>query len=218
MKKPLKQELSNHYRDKQLSGEQLEKLHRLQANAGKAHMTGQGKASWLQRLSKFLDRFYEGDKASSLKLSWSISALAVGFVLVLGIRAGLAPSQDEKVVSEIAYNHNKQAAMEVKSAALSDVSNYLSKLDFSLINSERFASPEWQLLGGRYCSIQGSLAAQLRIRNTQTGKVMTLYQTKLPQYSPAIGDTHLGYDAGVKVELWSEKGLILGLAQSEVDN
>jgi len=218
MKQTLKQGVSSHYRDKKLSETQLEKLQQLQAEADKA--TKQAKYSWFessrQWVSKLLDYFYRGDKATSLKLSWSISALAVAFVLVIGIKASLLPSLDEKVVREIAYNHNKQAAMEIKSAALADIGNYLNKLDFSLINSERFSSPEWQLLGGRYCSIQGHLAAQLRIRNNETGKEMTLYQTQLPKQSPAISDGHLGYDAGVKVELWSEKGLVLGLAQSEI--
>ncbi|WP_281560979.1 hypothetical protein [Thalassomonas sp. RHCl1] len=221
MKKTLKQDLANFYRDKKLSQKQLESLQQIQAKAGNNQLAGQGKASWFKTLLqlpvKMLNYFYQGDKASSLKLSWSISALAVTFILVLGIRAGLQPSVDERIVSEIAYNHNKQTALEVKSATLADVGNYLTKLDFSLINSERFASSEWELQGGRYCSIQGNLAAQLRIKNKQTGKVMTLYQTKLPQHSPVIPANHYGYDAGVKVELWLEKGLMLGLAQSEVE-
>ena len=42
----------------------------------------------------------------------------------------------------------------------------------------------YELVGGRYCTIQAQLAAQLKIRHLQTGRIATLYVT---EFSPEFG-------------------------------
>jgi len=82
----------------------------------------------------------------------------------------------------------------------------MSKLDFSLIHSKKSDIQNLQLLGARYCSIQGELAAL----EDKIGRTYTLYQ------SPVTDDL-LGLKAGERVQdglrlkLWREAGLFFGL-------
>ena len=71
------------------------------------------------------------------------------------------------------------------------------------------------MLGGRYCSIQSEIAAQLRYQD-KAGSTHTLYQVG---YDPEIFDGILNpqknlqpniYDIdGFRVSIWVEKGLLM---------
>ena len=113
------------------------------------------------------------------------------------------------ISTEIAYNHNSQMQMEIESNSLLDIQTYLNRLGFTLIESEYFSKGNWELLGGRYCSISGKIAAQLRVKNNDTNEVYTYYQSSIDQQP----DQNMGFAVdGVNVELWEEKGLLMGLA------
>ncbi|MBE1273712.1 hypothetical protein [Enterovibrio baiacu] len=72
---------------------------------------------------------------------------------------------------------------------------------------------KWVLLGGRYCSIDGKIAAQLHVKDLETDRVYTFYQAKLPQGSEAdMKNVETNVD-GVNVSLWEENGLLMGLAK-----
>jgi hypothetical protein len=76
-----------------------------------------------------------------------------------------------------------------------------------------------QLIGGRYCSLQGITAAQLRMK--QGENLQTLYET---EYVPDVfGDLpilekgeepQVVYAKGIKVKVWVEKGLLFALTDS----
>ena len=135
-------------------------------------------------------------------------------VIALGTQLVLYSDLDieQKIAEEIAYNHNKQMTPEVFSSSLDNIGAYLGKLDFPLIASKRFSTGNWEILGGRYCSISNSLAAQLKIRNKDTNKVHTFYQALVPQALPAELEAREIFVDGVKVDIWVEKGLLLGIA------
>ena len=90
----------------------------------------------------------------------------------------------DRVVAEVAYNHNKrmemEMEMEIETTEPAEINGFLETLDFNLIHSKILGS-NFSIVGGRYCSIQAKLAAQLRIENTQTGALLTFYQSKLPE-------------------------------------
>ncbi|OGQ07112.1 MAG: hypothetical protein A3G32_08930 [Deltaproteobacteria bacterium RIFCSPLOWO2_12_FULL_40_28] len=105
--------------------------------------------------------------------------------------------------------------MEIESPSTDEVRAYLSKLDFPLIESERFPSADWELVGGRYCSLKGHIAAQLRLRERSTGKTATFYQLLMPNEIANFEGTFEEFDQGVKVKLWQERGLLLGIVGDE---
>lgn len=122
--------------------------------------------------------------------------------------------QEEKMglITEIAYNHNKNLDVEIQSSSLVKVRKYLSKLDFPIISSERLSHDTWELIGGRYCSLQGQFAAQLIVRNKATQANCTLYQLKIPTNITEVSGFSENFKSGVKVNLWIENGLLLALA------
>ena len=103
--------------------------------------------------------------------------------------------------------------MEVLSPTIDGIQGHLNRLGFSLIDSIKLASDKWQLIGGRYCSISGKIAAQIKVKNIATKKIYTFYQAKMTtDLISNLIDTELEID-GVTVKLWQEKGLLMGLAQ-----
>jgi hypothetical protein len=102
--------------------------------------------------------------------------------------------------------------MEILSPDYSIVQNHLNKLGFKLVSSAKIDSKDWKLIGGRYCNINGKIAAQLKVHNAKTDSEYTFYQAKLSTDDiENITDNEINID-GVKVKLWREKGLLMGLA------
>ncbi len=127
----------------------------------------------------------------------------------------------EQIANEVAKNHLAPKPLEVVSTELRDVQGYFTKLDFLPISSSAFNQLKSKILtGGRYCSIEGSRAAQLRYTEDNNNHT-TLYQTnykevfsdklKLDDKSTPITT----YARGVKITIWQEKGLLMVTAKSE---
>ena len=179
----LKKNLQTHYEQNFLSVEQLDKL---QGLANKKHT---------DRLKPIMAM------AASVLL-----ALSLYIVNFTGLNYG-------DISKEIAYNHNSQMQMEVFSESIDDIQGHLNRLGFSLIESAFLDGKNWELVGGRYCSISGKIAAQLQIKNIDTAKIYTFYQAKLPdKFFNIIQDKEISVD-GVKVKIWQENGLLMGLAK-----
>ena len=173
----------------------------------------------LQRLRGTQSRLSSARYFSSLRLSrLSVAVVVTLLLMVTGVFAWWQPWNQgvniSALATEIAYHHNKQMVMEVESSSLEEVKAYLTKLDFSLIESKRFPATKWELVGGRYCSLKGNIAAQLRIRNKKTGETWTFYQLLFPQSIAGFDGTFEDFEQGVKVEIWKERGLLLGTAQN----
>ena len=195
--KSLDKALKTHYEDKSLSTNQLDELIGMQQAADENLLT-----RFLTEVKGYRYAFY----ATACLL---LMTLVVSFNLIN--RAPLS----ERVMHEIAYNHQKEMPTEVTSSSLANISNYLDKLEFPLIASNTLNNNNWELLGGRYCSINGKLAAQLKVKNLQDSKTYTFYQAALgSDISKVVHDKQAQAIEGVNVSIWQEKGLLLGLAHS----
>ena len=102
---------------------------------------------------------------------------------------------------------------EIVSSSFVEVASKLNKLDFQLIRPERLKELGLELIGGRYCSIQGHIAAQLHLKDIKTGSRFTLYQVPHSKDWPeeSLNNFNAAID-GVEVSMWVEKGLLLALA------
>ncbi|MCF6323289.1 MAG: hypothetical protein L3J89_03030 [Gammaproteobacteria bacterium] len=56
----------------------------------------------------------------------------------------------------------------------------------------------FEILGGRYCSLNGHIAAQVRLKNSD-GKIFTLYQTSSHETFDALTE-HVQQAKGIDVE------------------
>jgi len=119
-----------------------------------------------------------------------------------------------EIASEVGLNHLKRRPLEVQGTALTEIQPYFHELPFRLLDSSLLATNRVGLRGGRYCSVGGVTAAQLRLSDDQGG-IQTLYQ--VPYDADAFGDLP-NIDAGAQprtlqvrglnVDLWVERGLL----------
>ena len=132
---------------------------------------------------------------------------------------------DERIGNEVAKNHIKLKPLEISTSSIQVIRNYFTELDFSPIESSLLKDTGKVLLGGRYCSIQGITAAQLRLKDEKTGQVQSLYQTlydpKVFSGLPVLDKDNQPvtvYSKGLEVEIWVEKGLLFALTKENHKN
>ena len=153
------------------------------------------------------------------QLTARAAAAVVCVILAVGIYFGYVGNNQKDIpqliAEEVAHNHLKMKPLEVSGDSLNDVRVYFKKLDFSLTNSRYVASNNLQLLGGRYCSIQGETAAQLQMRDESTGATQIVYQapydkelfSELPNLQ-AGQEPVRKFVNGIAVDVWVEKGVL----------
>lgn len=134
------------------------------------------------------------------------------------------PDYSYEIAQEAVKNHLKYMPLDVQTASIDEAKRYFTRLDFAPIRSSLALSnlsAGSDLLGGRYCSIKGETAAQLRYQS-ETGPnnpVSTIFQ--VPYDKTLHGELPIGTDAdpkvlqikGLNVSLWVEKDLLMVLIQ-----
>ena len=178
---------------------------------------------------KQLNRLANTNSQPSFDSWFKISKVAslfilIGFLSFMGLssyKEYRADSLVDRIVAEVVKNHSQLKPLEVSSSNLVNVSAYFDRLSFSpfhSLQSDVVKKIELLLVGGRYCSIQGNTAAQLRMKNA-SGSYSTLFQTQDLEYynsipSLAAGQKVLQYFShGYEVKMWREKGLLMVLVE-----
>ena len=121
----------------------------------------------------------------------------------------------QHIADEVATSHMKLKPLEVRSGDMLDVRRFFDPLGFTLIESSVFEDTSWLIMGGRFCTIRGEAAAQLRMRGAQ-GRTQTVYQVPydaavhhdMPDVTRDETPMRL-YSHGLEVRLWRERGLLL---------
>lgn len=157
---------------------------------------------------------------------WWYSMVGVAAMLMLIVLSSpdRFSNKEGSMINEIAMeavkNHLHQKPLEVNAKQLSTLRDYFTRLDFSPIESEFLQGKDLSLMGGRYCSLQGVTAAQLRFKSVGVDGVNTLYQVGYdPEIFKSLPDFDSGeepvtiYSRGVKVTLWVEKGVLFALTE-----
>ncbi len=187
--KKLEQELNNYYRSKRIASD---KITAIQASVHEMGGT--------RRRSSYL------------------IPLAAAILLTIGIGLWMHISTDSslthQVVTEIGHNHRQHGALVVKSDQYDVVQAALSELDFSIRPRRGELVRDFVLVGGKYCTIQGSQAAQLKLSHRKSQIIYTLYvlpiADDIKDVEPGIYETN-----GLQVELWTDQFLFYGLAHGQ---
>lgn len=143
--------------------------------------------------------------------------LAAAVLLAVGIgmwsKVDLFGSPFQRVVAEIVHNHHQQGALVVVSDRYDVVQAALSDLDFPIRPSREELVQTFALVGGKYCTIQASRAAQLKLSRRDSGVIHTFYvvpvTADMEGIEPGVYERN-----GVQVELWTDMRLLYGLARS----
>lgn len=201
MKQSLKQQVNQYFRQVELSGPQLTELESL-INT-QTEKESQRRGSYGHKLVVF-GMFF---------------VVVVALFMMSQFPWDASKDMPQRIAEEVVKNHLKLKPLEVKAGTINAIRGYFSKLEFMPVESSMVSGNGMQLIGGRYCSLQGITAAQLRMKQGQN--LQTLYQT---QYLPDVfgqlpqlekGESPLVvYARGIKVKIWVEKGLLFALTES----
>lgn len=201
LKQPLKQQVQNQIDQVQLDDGQFAALEKLMANSNQKG-TKESRRPWVPLAAAGMFLF----------------ALVTAF-MALQLTKDQLLTMPQQIAEEVVNNHLNLKPLEVKTGSINAVRGYFTKLDFMPVESSLQALNNLQLIGGRYCSLQGITAAQLRMK--QGENLQTLYET---EYLPDVfGDIPslendeaplVVYAKGIKVKVWVEKGLLFALTDS----
>lgn len=195
----LKKIMHEHIESKTLSDEKLESLLQLQ--------TGDVKKE---------------NQYSNVPSRWLAVAAVVFFAVGNLFYFALTPelALEQRIGDEVAKNHINLKPLEIQTSSISSLRAFLSELDFLPVESVLLKGSSKTLIGGRYCSIQGVTAAQLRLKDSKTGQVQSLYQTiydkKVFYDLPELKENQKPitiYSKGLAVDIWVEKGLLFALTR-----
>jgi len=142
---------------------------------------------------------------------WAAAAMVLLVSLAM-LQWQLTADPASRVLSEVVRHHRQNQPMTVVSADYEDVQAALERLNFPLDPPPAICTA-YQLLGGRFCTIQGNPAAQLKLRNKTTGKVKTLFVTDLTPHLAAVDAMETEHD-GVNIRLWQENQIFFALVES----
>jgi len=111
-----------------------------------------------------------------------LQAAAIGGVLLVGgvtVRQQVYQSGTrEMLLNELALNHREAFELDVATDSFATVQDALGRLNFEVQAPANLVAG-YELLGGRYCSILGKLAVQLKLREPASRRVDTLFLTPL---------------------------------------
>lgn len=200
MKQPLNRALKTHFEQQQLKPERIEALLDQQRPQSRSR------------------------RAFARRSTAWIGTAALVLVAVILLHGLPWDAQDadlyDEVAAEVVRNHLHLKPLEIATNDITQIQNYFDRLDFMPQSSTYLADAGLDLLGGRYCSLQGVSAAQLRLQSAPAAPVHTLYEVG---YDPGVFRKFPNYDRGqkpvvvwsmgVKVTLWTEKGILFALAE-----
>lgn len=145
----------------------------------------------------------------------ALKAIAAG-VLVMMVslwmhNTGTETQRMQLTVKEVAMNHTTRLEPEYRGESLASLDNSMQQLPFALVLPKTLTNT-YELVGSRYCSLGGALAAHVKFKEKSSGRPMSLFvtanSTELGEI-PAQQTTH----EGVAVEFWKEGGLFFAMAE-----
>lgn len=110
--------------------------------------------------------------------------------------------RSEMALHAAALYHKTKLQLDFEGHSITELRNKMSKLPFSLSLPDTDNLRNLTLIGGRYCSINGQLAAHLRFVSQSSGQRYSLFQTSLvPDLQRLdIAETEV---EGMPVRLWN---------------
>lgn len=160
--------------------------------------------------------------ATPSRFRWPVTALsvwgvggAVAALLLLSLSVGIhefgsRTERTERTLSEAAMNHSTRLQFEFEPETLAEVDANMTQLPFEVALPAEF-DDNYQLLGARYCTINGELAAHVKFLDSSSDKQVSLFMTRSVDDLQKIRNTKDSVD-GVNVTLWNESGLFYAMA------
>ncbi len=147
---------------------------------------------------------------------WAPVAAAAVVVMIFSFRMARDYENEEfyfDVAGEIAMRHNNYGKFDVQTASFADVQKKLKDLAFSVtpLVKQKLLSA-YEVIGARYCQLEGQQAAHLQVRNRRTGALCTLYVASLKGPLAALKSMDKRVDLEANhVEIWEDSDRLFAL-------
>ena len=142
-------------------------------------------------------------------------AMLAALLIVVAVTMRLDGSASERTartLRDAAMNHSTRFEPEFRGNTVAALDADMRLLPFSLSVPKRIADEEVEVIGSRYCSLAGRLAAHLKLRERDGGRPVSLFVASLaPELAAMAGEG--GDIDGVEVDLWQEGGLFYAFAR-----
>lgn len=142
--------------------------------------------------------------------AWSVAALLLLSVSVGVHEYGTHSERTHRTLNEAAMNHSTRLQLEFEGSSIVEIDEHMSQLPFKVQLPAEF-NKQYSVLGARYCTINGELAAHVKFFDRETKKQISLFMTRSVDDLRKIKATSEQVD-GVNVSLWNESGLFYAMA------
>ena len=150
-----------------------------------------------------------------LQISTALAAGVALFVAVLWQQQLAQTDLRDLTIREAAMNHSSKFQLDVETSELDLLTAKMEKLDFPIALPEQLKN-RLSLVGGRYCTINGHLAAHLKFEDREHGTQLSLFMTPATNTLSSLhGQIARIADLAVSVSLAEENGLFYVLASAD---
>ena len=151
---------------------------------------------------------------STTRLRMRLMAGLVGMAIIaVALLAWPSPAiTGDALAHEIASSHVMNLAPDIEADSFDEARLELEKLDFAAVRPSEDVMPEFRLTGARYTRVGGTMGAQFHIQDA-TGRPCSLFQVRDDEAFRNVQDAVYEVD-GVRVKVWRESGLLMGLAET----
>ncbi|MEM7259581.1 MAG: hypothetical protein AAF404_19580 [Pseudomonadota bacterium] len=143
-------------------------------------------------------------------------AAAAGILMMLvGVlhQHALSNQQVDYAMREAALNHLNKLKLDAEAGSIADLQNGLEELPFEMVLPEGKIYEELALIGGRYCTIGGNLAAHLKFAHPKSGELLSLFMTPRARTTESLVSDPAHVE-GIEVTLWQENDVVYAMARS----
>lgn len=142
------------------------------------------------------------------------AGLAVAMIATVALlmhNSGTVKERADSTFREVAMNHGTRLELEYYGNNLASLDDSMQQLPFRLVLPDA-VNKDVKLIGARYCSLVGNLAAHVKFEDQASGKPISLFVTGSTSELKRIQGRSDSVN-GVDVELWQEGGLFFALAR-----
>lgn len=149
---------------------------------------------------------------------WLPVAAAAIFVMLISFEIGKRYDITEfatKVAGEIAMRHNGTRPFDVSADSFDAVQNGLNELTFSVSpHVKQGLLSAYEVIGARYCFLEGQQGAHIRVRNRSTGVLCSIYVASLngPLKELQASDREVHLQAN-DVRMWEDDDRLFALVE-----
>lgn len=149
---------------------------------------------------------------------WLPVAAAAAFVMLVSFQIGKSYDVSQfanKVAGEIAMRHNGVRPFDIEANTFDGVQSGMTDLAFSVTpHVKQGLLSAYEVVGARYCFLEGQQGAHLRVRNRTTGVLCSLYVASLngplKELKSSDREVHL---AANDVTMWEDSDRLFALVE-----